>query len=963
MLSLVKISFKYWRNNVIKLFSLVFSIFIGVAVLCTTLLLVRGLKLAWYDTLLSFHGDYDEIFYEVDGNAKDIIMSNEGVTGSGCYKNIGYIGDDNNVFAAASFDDEMSETIYHMPCVDGHYPIEPNEIAVDISFVESLGLSHYPGDSIKLSLYDRDHSFISTEEYKISGIFEATNNETYGGWHRYPYDLSETEYTDMPAVFVHKTIADKVSSYNYTVFIQIADDRYYKTCQELGDDQRVKCLGNPMTHSRTVAYEALLKLDNDYYSDSSVYDGSNSGIDRAIHEGYGNKDVYSRYLIPIFTVLIFVIVFILVFNNVKNLIMSRKPFYGVLRMIGMSSKGCALYILSELLIISIVSSFWGLIAGWGCHVLSIELVNRFYDTKLVSGTAGNLYVDAVTYNPWTLPVIVALITVCLASAGLVLRSLKEEPVILINNADTDRSIKNRLYHQRSSTWIKLISRRVDLCSHASMIMLMIVMSSGLFGYLFFRAYSDLQSSQYNSTLEMNNLDKYDYSITTIDLPTDGFYVSNHHNYGVSSDKIAELKTLECIDSIDYYVWNLTTRLTYHPDDLDDRFGDLFKVDLSEGVQSDDPIVSKAQREAHSVLMSRSGYDPNDKIYAVPTLGLSEDQIKRLNIISGNIDLTELANGNKVLLCVPDGMSDAVSEVLPVGSKLQLSDIVLDQEEEQLPFGNIDYTDPDMVLDYRKIVDDIFVFAKSYGKRQDISTSIGAIVVLTDEQKKYYPSWNDGPFIIGLDTRTFKSWHLPDINCSNVVVKLKADCNRLEADRDIWNVIGGSEGIHTESSFLVWEKIYRSNLEVMSVYYMLMINLLIVGCVAIAMSLYTKLKVKVDQINLLRMIGMSVGQVSKVLLMQNIFYPFEGAIVSIIPVTALQIVFNYVHTKLQSGAWDNDPSVLDGSAWFMDLPYMENMFSYGFVPALIVCFVVGVLLILIGTLPQIVYVKRHKLITE
>ena len=138
MKSLLKISFKYWCNNATKLLSLLFSIFIGVAALCTTLLLIRGLKLAWYDKLLSYHGDYDEVFYDVDSEAKNIILSNSGVIAGGCYKNLGYIGDENKEYAVACFDNTRSEEIYHMTCVDGHYPVEPGEIAVDISFIESL---------------------------------------------------------------------------------------------------------------------------------------------------------------------------------------------------------------------------------------------------------------------------------------------------------------------------------------------------------------------------------------------------------------------------------------------------------------------------------------------------------------------------------------------------------------------------------------------------------------------------------------------------------------------------------------------------------------------------------------------------------------------------------------------------------------------------------------------------------
>ena len=53
---------------------------------------------------MSYHGDYDEVFYDVDSEAKNIILSNSGVIAGGCYKNLGYIGDENKEYAVACFD-------------------------------------------------------------------------------------------------------------------------------------------------------------------------------------------------------------------------------------------------------------------------------------------------------------------------------------------------------------------------------------------------------------------------------------------------------------------------------------------------------------------------------------------------------------------------------------------------------------------------------------------------------------------------------------------------------------------------------------------------------------------------------------------------------------------------------------------------------------------------------------------
>ena len=48
-------------------------------------------------------------------------------------------------------------------------------------------------------------------------------------------------------------------------------------------------------------------------------------------------------------------------------------------------------------------------------------------------------------------------------------------------------------------------------------------------------------------------------------------------------------------------------------------------------------------------------------------------------------------------------------------------------------------------------------------------------------------------------------------------------------------------------------------------------------------------------------------------------------------------------------------------WSNKIPYAADLFSYNFIPALICCLLLGFLLIFIGTLPQILFLRKMKMI--
>ncbi len=979
---LFKISTSYWKHNITKLFLLLLSVIISSAALCSTMLLIRSLKSDQLEGLLVYHGNYDVIVYDTNESTKDYLDSYQGFAKTGNYANLGTVESPDSFtgFSAACFSDNESEDMYHMTCISGHYPATPDEVAVDTSVVDALGLSPYPGSIVRLRLRNPDTNEAIDDEYTISGIFEATDSSVYGGWHRYPSELTEGEYNKMPAVFMHHSLQDRVHSEEYVFYAQCdttdssgtVDFDTYITDSNTIQSVEYYCID--WTQSRSLVYDILLKFGEDYWSDNEDA-GMMSGIESGVSNGYAHMDFYSKYLIPIYSSLILIIVFLLQFNNVRNVINNRSRFYGILRSIGMDAKTCSLYLLCEIIIISVFATVIGLALGTSLHVASVYFANRIAGTSLPYGVITDSYVSSVTHDPWIIPFVATLITVILSSLALLMHLYRTQPVILLSGESVKVGLKRRrkkvLRSSKNNTgWLILLNSRIDLHSLSVMLMIAIILSSSLFGYLFFMSYSDSKSDEYRYEIIESGLENYDYSAQISNtLHHDGLYAMNHHSYGITNVAIDKLLESEDVEKSFVSIVNDTTRLSFLKENITDDLRKLFEgksLGLSIDKDSVDGQVYKGYEKLHEMVVKETGYDLLHEYYLISSFGLSRDSICELNCVDGSVDFDKMASGEEVLIFAHEDLVELTTKNFTVGQILPLSDVVVSEEEEDLPFGNIDYFDPGVECTYREHIktdsgDNVIVAGKAYGKRKDINTKVGAIISVSDEQIHEFFGDYSGLGIICLDNRSFSSWGLPNRNYTDFKVKLRDDASRSDFDKYWYETIGECKGIRINSTYHLWDKIYMSNASNMTVYYLILFTLFITGCLSVTVSLYTKIKIRDNEITILRRLGMTVGQVRLLIISQNIFYPVIGTLIGIIPVYVLQSVFDYIKRKMESGAWDNKPGVEDATAWFFDLPYYKNMFDYNFVPALIVCLIIGVVLIVIGTIPQMIILRRHKLI--
>ena len=979
---LAKISLKYWANHKMRLFTLMLTLVFGVSALCCTALLIRSEKHAVLENALMINGNYDYVIYCISEKTAERIAQDECVDDLGMQYDLGYVKSESGAKEyAAAYLDEKSEDFDHMPCTRGHYPRKEDEVAMDLTSAAALGVKPYPGEKVTLSLYSADDKHLADKQYTLSGIFEKQNPSVYGGWQRYDPKFEESGY-NMQGVYFHASQNDIFKSDTVAAFILSG--------VEPGDwsmYERIKKYAEPTmlwgdSHNRKEAYTYVLGVFNQIWSDeygSETYSNINSIMDK----GGTVKDFYSGVLMPVFTVIIFIIVILSVVGITRNIIKDKQENFAVLRSLGLERRQLKLYVFCDFTVTALVCIAIGLLLGSAVHMIMINSLNSICDLRLQYGFTGGRYVDDVTLDPFILSSVTMIICVEFAVFLSLFGIRGKTPIQMFE----DKYTKKRRHRRQKPAgkyhgWKLLLVRRIKLRSFRIAVISILVMSCALFGYTYFNALADKNNAELRWEKEQSGLTCWDYTAQkSKHYEMYKFNIENRHDLGVSIDSYGEMKGKPFVEDAFAKMTNRSTRLVYGSNELDENALSVLK-DYDTRLFGDKDMskadaVDKANKDGEDAMVKAVGYRTDDHIYACPSVGLFDDELEKLKskVVDGRIDVKKLNDGSEVLLVLTSINKDKLLPLFKVGDKLPLSDILLSNSEEQLDFNRNDITTYGEPV-YNK--DIIFsdgtktpYMEFAFGRRKDISTRIGAIAVLNEEDADKYMSMageQDCGMNVFCSVNAFGAWGLKDRNLTAISMKLKDGTDISEADEYWYSVISGGKGMTSRSTSQITAGMNRGTKKIMSVYYSMMIILTLTAAAAIAITLYTDIRIRSKRFASLRACGMSTGQILFMILRQNIVYPIIGAGFSLLPVIACSKLFGYIIQKVESGQWTSAaPQWAEQGQksvpWIADVPYIYDLFSYNVPRAVVILFVIYLALILLVTLPQIRFIRRQPIVEE
>ncbi|MBQ2582011.1 MAG: hypothetical protein II574_10335, partial [Ruminococcus sp.] len=322
---LAKISLKYWLHHKRRFFTLMLALVLGVSALCCTALLVRSEKDAVLESELYLLGNFD---IQILGASKDTVeklRKDENVIAIGAQYELGYVKTDTGAQGyCAAFEDKEAEDICHMTCLRGRYPEKEDEVTMDVGTAKSLGVMPYPDEKVTLSLYSPDDKKLAEKEYTLVGVFEGENTawqgeQPDGKWLRCPFRLLDTDH-HTPSVYFHISQNEIFKSNNITMFVQTdADDPYviYQSANALSKDFMYYSddCGRRYAYSYTLGINGVSSLIWEKYGGSTP-----SNIEAAMKNGDTIKDFYSQFIMPLLTVMIFIIIILSVVGLTRNII-------------------------------------------------------------------------------------------------------------------------------------------------------------------------------------------------------------------------------------------------------------------------------------------------------------------------------------------------------------------------------------------------------------------------------------------------------------------------------------------------------------------------------------------------------------------------------------------------------------------------------------------------------------------
>jgi len=965
---LTKMSFKYWLHHKRRLFTLMLTLVLGVGALCCTALLVRSEKQAVFEEELRLLGNYDNAAHNISLKTAERIRQEETVEKAGLQFELGYVQNAGGAkFNAAAFEDKQAQDIYHMTCTRGRYPENADEVAMDVSTAKGFGIAPYPGAKVSISLFSADGKHLADKQYTLCGVFEEKDPSSAGGWYRYPY--AEKEY-DMPSVYFHISQNDIFKSELVSAFIQtdltkqtVKNDLYSRVLEYAEDTM----IWSTNASGRVVTYMHILGADR------IGAETRFSTVSDAVENDDTVKDFYSQILMPLLTVIIFIIVIMSVIGITKNIIQDKQENFAVLRSLGLGQTSLKLYIFCDFTLTALAGIAIGLGLGSLAHIGMIDLLDRLYDLKLQYGFTVHEYVTEVTYDPFILSSAAVLICVELAVFHAVCSINSKTPIQLFAppKVRTHRRAKAKPAG-RYRSWKRLLIRRIKLHNVRIAVVSVLVMGVALFGYTYFCALTDKENNELKWQKEQSGLAYWDYTADRSN--SDGMYIfniENHHDNGVSQSAYKQLKDQSFVKDIYGRAVNRSTRLTFAQGSLDKKaLSALEDYDVRDHTDVDTSAageLDRALKEAEDAVVESIGYDKTDLICSCPSVAFFDEEFEKLRQYTerGEINLDKLRDGSEVLLVMTKTSRDKYISLFDVGDTLPLSDIRLNDTEESLDF---DKPDPSKLGEpvYKKNVPSesgniVPLTSYAVGRRKDLPVKVGAILVLdSDEAKRYMTFAASGNYGLNVfcSLDSFKAWGLPDRNLTQVSMKVKDESYIAKADEYWYSTMSGARGMVTSSTAEISANMDRGSHKIMSVYYCMMIILTLIAAVMIAISLYTDIRMRSGKFAMLRACGMSARQILFMIWRQNIIYPIVGAALSIIPVAACQKLFDYVLRMFRLQLWNHEDH-----EWTDHIPYFQNLYDYHLVRTIAVIFALYLVMILLVTLPQIRFIRKQSIADE
>lgn len=943
------VSFKYYKSHPIYALCILIPVILCVtAIFCMTNLKISS-KMREYQNGLEWNGNFDFLFYDLSEDDLIKLKEAEEIKKIGIINRIANINisQDSQQQFIVGYADETAQEMLPLKISYGHYPTKDNEILTTREFLMSNKIN--PEVGAKVNLYYRTEGkngpLWNVHECIVSGIYEKYYVFNQKKQKRYVYDetYGDLPFDGYPEIYVTRNFSNVIPNDNFNEFHNAVlfdvnvtssfDDKNLFDDVTAGTGKFAFLQKYNTSNAKIMVRSNLINNLVIGFSASDVQSANTSGYNNIVSRignDSGLQDFFTIIFIPFISSMLIIISVVSVLGMLRISILHRKPQFRFLHILGMSKYQLMFCILIEMILISVTGSLMGLLSGIGLYEMILSLMGNtipsaFKSDEIIKELMPSPYPFIITLN-------IISIIFCMLTAWKILfleksvkinrkqRKMSSNPFFIILSL---KNRNNKIY--RTKQLLELITMSV-------------LSVSVVLTYCYFTV---IEQKNYIIKTEYpygNYYAEKDYNITA----DTSYCLENHHDFGISADKLDILMEDKNVDGVYASIINLSSRLCY--DEGNDINTKLKKscngfTQNSGPNKNDLPVVY----EKSSIIFEKIGFSKNEILYSTPMIGLTDEYIELLSkyVIDGKINLEKIKSGEEIILLQPPLPEDdplyeeykkrnlkmtsysniRISEIFSVGDTLPLTDIVLDKAAEE----SNEFT----------ISDEVFRNLSVNGKRTDIPVKIGAIVYIKDNDSLYnlinfngicgrFPLFN-----IICSNETYTNISLPDKNITRLYIQTTENCDYDEFNPKWESLMAECNGINSYSLSDVTMSIREEKEINLSKFISLFLMLSATGSFGILVSVWYQFKVSYDKMLTLYNLGISKYYLFWYHSFKETLFAITSVGIAVAVSGLLQYIYNLFMNKadqiLQSEAnLNNYPALL---FWHELLPSGKCWFSF------------------------------------
>lgn len=929
------LSFKYWIRHKKRAFSIVFAVAVSMAALTCAAFLARSSSVANLESQLDISGNYDVLLPDVSQDMLARYQKDERFSASGVLYRGGSVFSSNGMEFCYGSLDESAIDLYHSTPAEGRYPQKSGEITACRSFFEADGCYPKIGASLPLSLYDRDGNLCKEGTFTIVGILDDRNSRQLTGKDGYVF----------PNVFVHQSDIpqgdggiDLLADYEFSTDIAKLKEEFSQRGVEFYDGSRIMMMNAA----------ALVPITE--ISEKALYNAL----------GSAHKDFYAYALIPVFSFIVLFAAFVSICNVVASSLSERKRQMAMLRCIGMSKGSVFQMAFTEAACMIFAGMAVGFVIGMAFYLLILNVQGTVLGLQVYPAFFVNPVIAATTVNPYLFPA-----AACFACSLLA--------ILLPYVVFLHKSSIEGLHEGHAAVWRRRTGRKHKsalfgklsggLAQNISLFLIVVVIVwSSVFGYTYFLAQSAVDNQHYEKLLEDTRLMGFDYfAERNFDTAVCGSAQLNRHSSGITPQLAGEIAASDCVEQFLSCIEAKSTKAVFNQKEIDDKtLAALSPVSLDHQVQ-------KGLEELHEKSLAVQGYQDDELLFNIPTIGAADSDLERLSeyLTDGEAGLEKLGSGEEVWILRTTG-----TDPFALGQKLSMTDVVIEDptvEAYDFSSGYIpEGYEPHFYYDDTEYENMKHQPGYAFGKRCDYEVTVGGHLDITDEKLAAFFQTNglagDCGFLILCSENALAKWGLPDRNKTKLGVVIKEDASITDFEQLWYRMIGNSKEVSCQSQSAIIRQMHDVEAMNMSIFFSIIIIVVILGLVGMIDSINLRVRRKLYSYSVLRAIGLSKAGLILVILRQGISYVLIGAMTSILPL----VVFEWFRKR--ADAYNNTGAaamLLSENGrynipWQRLFPTRVELFAQPLIPIVLTAFLFVCLIMLVSNVLPAVWVTKKNI---